>query len=131
MSESEEPSSGSGNAEDCSKSTSAGASQSKNTKKKSKAKTDSAERKPAELDNNKGQMRIMKMMEKGGVSSNAATGPNRNNIETEAETRARLPIGMEKNYDNVDGPLIAGTFEKPIGSRDTTARCRQTTLTRL
>ncbi|KAI1347590.1 hypothetical protein F5Y01DRAFT_240286 [Xylaria sp. FL0043] len=109
---------------------------SKKAKKKSKAKDSkalSAANKPPESrsavsklpqSERAGQARILAMME--SEATGRATGgnnsiePEKSNIETEEEMRKRLKEGVEKNYDEVRGPILVGSLETPHGTHDRT-----------
>ncbi|KAI0378676.1 hypothetical protein F5Y04DRAFT_143384 [Hypomontagnella monticulosa] len=100
--------------------------QPKKSKKKSKskaAKTSSSKSKPQDAtDQRTGQDRIMEMMDdEGQMPSDKLPEPDKSNIETEAEMRKRLKEGVEKNYDNVQGPILVGSLENPHGSHLRTA----------
>ena len=47
--------------------------------------------------------------------------PDKSNIETESEMRKRLKEGVEKNYDELEGPILVGTLENPHGTHLKTA----------
>ncbi|KAI0860232.1 hypothetical protein F4860DRAFT_479717 [Xylaria cubensis] len=71
-----------------------------------------------------GQTQILAMMD----SEETARGPSDNtteldksNIETEEEMRKRLKEGVEKNYDEVHGPLLIGSLETPHGTHEKTS----------
>ncbi|KAI1074329.1 hypothetical protein F5B20DRAFT_586346 [Whalleya microplaca] len=66
-----------------------------------------------------GQSRILTMMDEDvdvDVELDEGTGPDKNNIETEVEIRRRLKEGVEKNYNDVNGPIVVGTLENPHGT---------------
>ncbi|KAJ8133201.1 hypothetical protein O1611_g414 [Lasiodiplodia mahajangana] len=107
----------------------------KKPKKKSKqkdAKTPSAADKPPEsrsvvvrqsLSERTGQGRILAMMdgkEAGRKALDNNTEPDKSNIETEEEMRKRLKEGVEKNYNEVYGPILVGSLETPHGTHDKT-----------
>ncbi|KAI8946385.1 hypothetical protein F4801DRAFT_564907 [Xylaria longipes] len=70
-----------------------------------------------------GQTRILAMMdseETGGGAGDNNTEPDKSNIETEEAMRKRLKEGVEKNYDDVYGPILVGSLETPHGTHDKT-----------
>ncbi|KAI1745252.1 hypothetical protein F4680DRAFT_401566 [Xylaria scruposa] len=70
-----------------------------------------------------GQTRILAMMdseETGRGRSDDTTELDKSNIETEEEMRKRLKEGVEKNYDEVHGPILVGSLETPHGTHDKT-----------
>ncbi|KAI0197641.1 hypothetical protein F4808DRAFT_473678 [Astrocystis sublimbata] len=70
-----------------------------------------------------GQTKILDMMERRGTSRKAIennTEPEKSNIETEEKMRKRLKEGVEKNYDNIHGPILVGSLEIPHGTHDRT-----------
>ncbi|OTA99348.1 hypothetical protein M426DRAFT_325209 [Hypoxylon sp. CI-4A] len=68
-----------------------------------------------------GQSRIMEMLDDNETLPAELTEPDKNNIETEAEMRKRLKEGVEKDYGDVDGPILVGTIENPHGTHLRTA----------
>ncbi|KAF2963908.1 hypothetical protein GQX73_g9656 [Xylaria multiplex] len=71
-----------------------------------------------------GQTRILAMMASDEISRRAGdnnTEPDKSNIETEEMMRKRLKEGVEKNYDEVRGPILVGSLETPHGTFDKTA----------
>lgn len=69
----------------------------------------------------RGQNKIMNMMQSGETKAAEAPEPNKNNIETELEMRKRLKEGVEKNYDDVEGPILVGSLQLPHGTHLKTA----------
>ncbi|KAI3333171.1 hypothetical protein F4824DRAFT_503461 [Ustulina deusta] len=70
-----------------------------------------------------GQSRILAMLdgeETGREAGNNNTEPDKSNIETEEMMRKRLKEGVEKNYDEVYGPVLVGSLETPHGTHDKT-----------
>ncbi|KAI1420287.1 hypothetical protein F5Y12DRAFT_719670 [Xylaria sp. FL1777] len=70
-----------------------------------------------------GQNRILAMMNSGEPRRKADDNnmePSKSNIETEEEMRKRLKEGVEKNYDDVYGPILIGSLETPHGTHDRT-----------
>ncbi|RYP36854.1 hypothetical protein DL767_003244 [Monosporascus sp. MG133] len=61
----------------------------------------------------RGQNRIMDMIRNGKIETKDTPEPNKNNIETELEMRKRLKEGVEKNYDEVEGPILVGSLQLP------------------
>ncbi|KAI0967045.1 hypothetical protein F4678DRAFT_465849 [Xylaria arbuscula] len=107
----------------------------KKSKKKSKSKDTKAAstaNKPSQSRNDvarqsqserTGQARILAMMDNEAISDETAgksTEPAKSNIETEEEMRKRLKEGVEKNYDQVRGPILIGSLETPHGTHDKT-----------
>lgn len=94
--------------------------QPKKSKKKPKskaAKTASAKSKSQSAAYQRtGQDRIMEMIDDDQKPSEKLAEPDKSNIETEAEMRKRLKEGVEKNYDNIQGPILVGTLENPHGT---------------
>ncbi|KAK6949802.1 hypothetical protein Daesc_008123 [Daldinia eschscholtzii] len=68
-----------------------------------------------------GQSRIMKMMDDDLQPPEELPEPDKSNIETESEMRKRLKEGVEKNYDELEGPILVGTLENPHGTHLKTA----------
>ncbi|KAL7625951.1 hypothetical protein AAE478_002720 [Parahypoxylon ruwenzoriense] len=69
-----------------------------------------------------GQNRIMAMLDDDPEqTSDGLLEPNKSNIETELEMRKRLKEGVEKNYDDIEGPILVGTIESPHGTHLKTA----------
>ncbi|KAI3337564.1 hypothetical protein HD806DRAFT_43606 [Xylariaceae sp. AK1471] len=71
-----------------------------------------------------GQAQILAMMD--NVEANRDVGgksaePDMSNIETEEEMRTRLKEGIEKNYDDIRGPILVGSLEIPHGTHEKTA----------
>ncbi|KAI1444975.1 hypothetical protein F5Y02DRAFT_408701 [Annulohypoxylon stygium] len=52
-----------------------------------------------------GQSRIMEMIDDDEEMPDETPEPDKNNIETESEMRKRLKEGVEKQYDNMEGPI--------------------------
>ncbi|KAI0438334.1 hypothetical protein F4803DRAFT_535307 [Xylaria telfairii] len=70
-----------------------------------------------------GQTQILAMMdseETGRGVGDTDKEPNKGNIETEQEMRRRLKEGVEKNYEDVHGPILVGSLETPHGTYDKT-----------
>ncbi|KAI0425002.1 hypothetical protein F5Y09DRAFT_322868, partial [Xylaria sp. FL1042] len=71
-----------------------------------------------------GQARILAMMESEdtgrAAGGNDNIEPEKSNIETEEEMRKRLKEGVEKNYDEVRGPILIGSLETPLGTHEKT-----------
>lgn len=63
-----------------------------------------------------GQSRIMEMIDDDEEMPDETPEPDKNNIETESEMRKRLKEGVEKQYDNMEGPMLVGTLENPHGT---------------
>ncbi|KAI1828392.1 hypothetical protein F4861DRAFT_528930 [Xylaria intraflava] len=106
--------------------------QKKKSKNKSKAKTSnvSDQSKSALTSNGDsnvaliGQTRILDMMDNREANKKTGgnnTEPDPSNIETEEEMRKRLKEGVEKNYDNISGPILIGSLEMPHGTHERTA----------
>ncbi|KAI0834510.1 hypothetical protein F5Y06DRAFT_156139 [Hypoxylon sp. FL0890] len=68
-----------------------------------------------------GQNRIMEMIEDEAKLEGELSDPDKTNIETESEMRKRLKEGVEKNYDDIEGPILVGTIEVPHGTHLKTA----------
>ncbi|KAI1465116.1 uncharacterized protein F4812DRAFT_452528 [Daldinia caldariorum] len=68
-----------------------------------------------------GQSQIMKMMDDDLEPLDEFPEPDKSNIETESEMRKRLKEGVEKNYDDIEGPILVGTLENPHGTHLKTA----------
>ncbi|KAI1435512.1 hypothetical protein GGR50DRAFT_314561 [Xylaria sp. CBS 124048] len=70
-----------------------------------------------------GQTRIRDMIDNPETDKciGGTAEPDTSNIETEAEMRKRLKEGVEKNYDNIRGPILIGSLEMPHGSHEKTA----------
>ncbi|RYP05154.1 hypothetical protein DL764_004008 [Monosporascus ibericus] len=64
----------------------------------------------------RGQNRIMDMMRNGEIETKDTPEPNKNNVETEPEMRKRLKEGIEKNYYEVEGPILVGSLQLPHGT---------------
>ncbi|KAI1328999.1 hypothetical protein F5Y16DRAFT_409363 [Xylariaceae sp. FL0255] len=106
----------------------------KKPKKKSKSKTaKSATRVTSSIMSNAlirhsgsqgaGQSRILAMMESDSIDEDFRNGkvePGNYDIETEEEMRKRLKEGVEKNYDDVYGPILVGSLETPHGTHEKT-----------
>lgn len=63
-----------------------------------------------------GQSRIMEMIDDDSEPLEELPEPDKSNIETESEMRKRLKEGVEKNYDDIEGPILVGTLENPHGT---------------
>ena len=66
-----------------------------------------------------GQTKILDMMNSKDAGRKAIENnpePDKSNIETEEEMRKRLKEGVEKNYDDVYGPILVGSLETPHGT---------------
>ncbi|KAI0508636.1 hypothetical protein F5B22DRAFT_619770 [Xylaria bambusicola] len=107
----------------------------KKTKKKSKpkdAKNSAAASKPPQSrtadtrqsqSERAGQTKILDMInskETGRKAVGNNPEPDKTNIETEEEMRNRLKEGVEKNYDDVRGPILVGSLETPHGTHEKT-----------
>ncbi|KAI0097145.1 hypothetical protein F4814DRAFT_128368 [Daldinia grandis] len=68
-----------------------------------------------------GQSRIMEMIDDDSEPLEELPEPDKSNIETESEMRKRLKEGVEKNYDDIEGPILVGTLENPHGTHLKTA----------
>ena len=68
-----------------------------------------------------GQDRVMGIVQAGNEQAPDAAAPNKSNIETEPEMRKRLKEGVEKNFDDVEGPILVGSMQMPHGSYQKTA----------
>ncbi|KAI2637266.1 hypothetical protein GGS21DRAFT_489042 [Xylaria nigripes] len=74
--------------------------------------------------NQTGQTRILDVIDRLGANprtSGKDAEPDPSNIETEEEMRKRLKEGVQKNYDDIRGPIFVGSLEMPHGSHDRTA----------
>ncbi|KAI1754831.1 hypothetical protein F4782DRAFT_528188 [Xylaria castorea] len=70
-----------------------------------------------------GQARILAMMDSEETSRGAGddtTELDKSNMETEEAMRKRLKEGVEKNYDEVYGPILVGSLETPHGTHEKT-----------
>ncbi|KAI8960401.1 hypothetical protein F5Y11DRAFT_349536 [Daldinia sp. FL1419] len=98
----------------------------KKAKKKSKSKSAksaaaSSKTKPkggaaSSSDRLTGQSRIMEMIDEDSQLPEGLSEPDKGNIETESEMRKRLKEGVEKNYEDLQGPMLIGTLENPHGT---------------
>ncbi|KAI1105673.1 hypothetical protein F4804DRAFT_303681 [Jackrogersella minutella] len=104
--------------------------QPKKSKKKSKSKASKTSNAPnntknqtatSSKDRRTGQSRIMEMIDDEEKASEELPEPDKGNIETESEMRKRLKEGVEKNYDDIEGPILVGTLEVPHGTHLKTA----------
>ncbi|KAI0880759.1 uncharacterized protein GGS22DRAFT_182070 [Annulohypoxylon maeteangense] len=93
--------------------------------KAAKASTSQNKTKPQNATKSKdrrtGQSRIMEMIDDDEEAPGELPDPDKSNIETESEMRKRLKEGVEKNYDDIEGPIIVGTLEAPHGTHLKTA----------
>jgi hypothetical protein len=103
-------------------------------KKKSKAKASKDSNAPVKSTSNRnadpsltmptGQTQILAIMDNVEANRDAdehSAEPDRSNIETEEEMRKRLKEGVEKNYDDIRGPILVGSLETPRGTHEKTA----------
>ncbi|KAI1134852.1 hypothetical protein F5Y05DRAFT_192827 [Hypoxylon sp. FL0543] len=84
-------------------------------------KATSSQNKQANQSGTTGQNRIMQMIEGEAKLEGEHSEPDKTNIETETEMRKRLKEGVEKNYDDIEGPMVVGTIEVPHGTHLRTA----------
>ncbi|KAI1654605.1 hypothetical protein F4813DRAFT_398932 [Daldinia decipiens] len=63
-----------------------------------------------------GQSRIMELIDDDAEPLGELPEPDKSNIETESEMRKRLKEGVEKNYNEIEGPILVGTLENPHGT---------------
>ncbi|KAI0485340.1 hypothetical protein GGR56DRAFT_70131 [Xylariaceae sp. FL0804] len=119
-----------GSATGVEKTTESGNGQPKKSKKKPKSKAAKAASLPIQSkskdgagpprERHTGQDRIMDMLADKALPSNKGE-PDKSNIETEEEMRKRLKEGVEKNYDDVGGPMVVGSLEMPHGTYEKTS----------
>ncbi|OTA94692.1 hypothetical protein M434DRAFT_394488 [Hypoxylon sp. CO27-5] len=95
-----------------------GAAASSNTKAQKAA---SSQNRQTDQNRTTGQNRIVKMIEDEEKLEEDLFEPDKSNIETESEMRKRLKEGVEKNYSDIDGPILVGTIELPHGTHLKTA----------
>ncbi|KAI1147920.1 hypothetical protein F4825DRAFT_455000 [Nemania diffusa] len=70
-----------------------------------------------------GQAQILALIdseETGSRPSDRNAGPDKSNMETEEAMRKRLKEGVEKNWDDVYGPVLVGSLETPHGTHEKT-----------
>ena len=100
----------------------------KNKKPKKKAKSNAS--KPVsgqqgscgqDRSQTQGQDRVMDILQAGNEQAQDSATPNKSNIETESQMRERLSEGVEKNFDDVEGPILVGSMQMPHGSHLKTA----------